>query len=100
MTTFYAEFTAAAGREDDVARLVADYVQATRAEEGCLAFEPYVERDRPRRYFLYEVFADEQAFADHVSSPHGVTFNTELGAYIEEDASRLKFLVRPDGSDD
>ncbi|GAB95893.1 quinol monooxygenase YgiN [Kineosphaera limosa] len=95
MTSFYAEFTAAAGREDDCARLVADYTQATRAEEGCVVFEPYVERDRPRRYFIYEVYEDDQAFADHVASPHGVQFNEQLGDVIEEDASRLKFLDRP-----
>ncbi len=39
------------------------------AEEGCLAFEVMVKKDDPLRMFLFECYADEEAFALHNASP-------------------------------
>lgn len=97
MVTLYAEFTVLPGHEEEVAGLMAGLTRDVRAEPGNVAFEPYVERDNPRRYFVYEVYRDEQAFADHIGAPYGAVFNERLNQLIEEDGSQLTFLSRPRG---
>lgn len=100
MITLYAEFTVKPGNEEEVAQMMAGLAENVRAEPGNVAFEPYVERDNPRRYFVYEVYADDQAFADHIGAPYGAVFNNRLNEIIEESGSQLTFLTRPGGGDD
>lgn len=49
--------------------LVADYTEATRAEEGCLFFDWTRNVDDPGEYILLEGFKDDGAEA-HVNSAH------------------------------
>ncbi len=97
MITLYAEFTVKPGFEDEVAGLMAGLAEKVRAEPGNVVFEPYVERDNPNHYFVYEVYADDQAFAEHIGADYGAVFNERLNEVIEESGSQLTFLVRPDG---
>ena len=91
----YAQFTAAPGNEERVAGLVTDLTERVRAEPGNLVFEPYTLEDNPRRWFVYEVYRDETAFQAHISAPYGAAFNSALNELIEEDGSRLTWLVSP-----
>ena len=51
-------------------RGLAEHAAATLAEEeGCLAFDVYVDTQHPNRYLWYEVYADEGAFEAHVNAP-------------------------------
>ena len=46
------------------------HVAATRrTEPGCLQFEVCVDKDDPRTFHLFEIYADDQAMADHAKSP-------------------------------
>ena len=65
-----------------------------RAEPGNVAFEPHTERDNPNKYFVYEVYRDQEAFETHISAPYGAVFNARLNEVIEEDESQLTFLTR------
>lgn len=49
--------------------LVAEFTEASRAEEGNLFFEWYRNTDDPREYILVEAFKDDAAEA-HVNSDH------------------------------
>ena len=89
----YAEFVAKAGAEDELARRVAELTDAVRQEPGNLAFVPYTLEADPRRWFVYEVYADEDAFRAHITAPHSEVFNGVLSTLIEGDGSVLTWLT-------
>lgn len=90
--TLLAEFTAREGAEDEVARMILEYAEKVREEEGNLAFDVYTKESNPRAYWIFEVYRDEDAFQAHLKAPYGGPFNTALAPLIEEDASVLTFL--------
>ncbi|MEX1125458.1 MAG: antibiotic biosynthesis monooxygenase [Acidimicrobiia bacterium] len=51
-------------------------------EEGCLAFDVYVERSNPNRYALFELYADEQAIETHRFSNQLAKHRTEVDPAI------------------
>ncbi|MGC0334464.1 quinol monooxygenase YgiN [Streptomyces sp. SAI-170] len=90
--TLLAEFTAREGAEAEVARLLRDYAHQVRKEDGNLAFDAYTKEARPRAFWIFEVYRDEDAFQAHLNAPYGGPFNAALAPLIEEDASVLTFL--------
>jgi quinol monooxygenase YgiN len=93
--SLFAEFTACPGNEQRVADLVAGLTAQVRAEPGNLAFEPYTLESDPRRWFVYEVYVDEKGFQAHITAPYGAVFNAALAPLIEEDGSKLTWLISP-----
>lgn len=91
--TLYAEFTVKDGSEARVAEMMNELAQKVREEPGNLLFLPYVREERPREYFVFEVYADEQAFEQHITANYGAEFNAELIEHIEGDASELTWLL-------
>lgn len=89
----YAEFTAKAGAEEQLARNVATLTQAVRAEPGNLSFVPYTLQGDPGRWFVYEVYEDDAAFQAHITAPHSDVFNAALPDLIEGDGSVLTWLT-------
>ncbi len=51
-------------------QLVAEFTEATRAEEGNLWFEWSRSLDNPNEYVLVEAFRDDAAGSAHVNSDH------------------------------
>jgi quinol monooxygenase YgiN len=90
--TLFAEFTAREGAEEEVARLLRDYALKVRDEEGNLAFDVYTKAPRPRAFWIFEVYRDDDAFKAHLDAPYGGPFNAALAPLIEESASVLTFL--------
>jgi quinol monooxygenase YgiN len=90
----YAEFTARPGHEAEVERLVAGLAQQVRQEPGNVSFLAHRLADDPAAFFVYEEYADADAFAAHLRSEHGVAFNAELAPHIVEAGSRLTWLDR------
>ena len=88
----YAEFTARPGAEDRVADLVRELTLRVRAEPGNVVFDPRTLRDDPRRWFVYEVYRDEDAFRAHLAADYGAHFNAELAPLVLDGGSRLTFL--------
>jgi quinol monooxygenase YgiN len=88
----YAEFTANPGAEQRVAELVRDLTDRVRAEPGNLVFNPHTLVDEPRRWFVYELYRDEEAFREHLAAEYGATFNAALAPLVEGGGSRLTFL--------
>ncbi|WP_374008355.1 putative quinol monooxygenase [Leifsonia sp. LS-T14] len=92
--TLYAEFTARPGHEDAVERLVAGLAEKVRQEPGNVAFIAHRLADDPAAFFVYEEYADADAFAAHVRAEYGIAFNAELAEHIVEPGSRLTWLDR------
>ncbi|MFE1948529.1 putative quinol monooxygenase [Streptomyces massasporeus] len=90
--TLLAEFTAREGAEGEVARMILEYAEKVRQEEGNLTFDVYTKEANPRAYWIFEAYRDEDAFQAHLKAPYGGPFNTALAPLIEEDASVLTFL--------
>ncbi|MGW2420692.1 putative quinol monooxygenase [Streptomyces sp. NPDC001709] len=90
--TLLAEFTAREGAEGEVARLIREYAQKVRDEDGNLTFDVYTKESDPRAFWIYEVYRDEDAFQAHLKAPYGGPFNAALAPLIEEDTSVLTFL--------
>jgi quinol monooxygenase YgiN len=59
-----------AGEEEHVAELIRRLTGPSRAEPGCLQYDPHRDPDDPRVFFLFEKWADEEALRAHERSPH------------------------------
>ena len=92
----YAEFTAKPGSESQVQTLISDLAQKVRLEPGNTEFTVYRERDKPRKFFVFEEYLDEAGFEAHIGAEYGAVFNRQLSSLIEEGASQLTFLTRFD----
>ena len=56
-----------------------EHVEGTLAEEeGCVAFDVYVDTSNPNRYLLYELYADEAALEVHRTSSRLARSRTTL----------------------
>jgi quinol monooxygenase YgiN len=92
----YAEFTAKAGSEDEVGRLISGLAEDVRREPGNTEFTVYRERDNPRKFFVFEQYLDEIGFEAHIGAEYGVIFNERLSSLIEEGESQLTWLTKFD----
>lgn len=93
-TILHATFTARPGAADRVVALLRDFATEVRTEEGNIVFDASRLADDPDRFFVYEVYRDDDAFQAHLSSPAGEPFNIELQELIVEPTSQLTFLQR------
>ena len=62
--------TAAPGREEDLARELHALLVPTRQEAGCLYYLLHQDPEEPGSFMFYEVFKDQRALDDHVSSSY------------------------------
>jgi quinol monooxygenase YgiN len=92
----YAEFAAKAGSEDEVGRLISGLAEDVRREPGNTEFTVYMERDNPRKFFVFEQYLDEIGFEAHIGAEYGVIFNERLSSLIEEGESQLTWLTKFD----
>ena len=88
----YAEFTAVAGQEQAVVELLRSYGELVRLEPGNLTFAAYSKEADSRQIFVFEEYADEEAFHTHLAAPYGRTFNEALAPLVDGGGSTLTFL--------
>ncbi len=61
------------------------HIQATRrTEPGCLQFDVAVDKTDPRTFHLFEIYADDQALADHAKSPTLVAIRERIPLWVED----------------
>ena len=65
-----ANWVAREGEEERVLAVLEQLAPASRAEPGCLHYQPCRDRDDPRRFLIFEVYADEDAVQAHGESEH------------------------------
>lgn len=93
MKPLYATFEVLPGHETKMEQMMAELTQAVRAEPGCLRFVAYRLAHAPRRYHVDEIYADEAAFAAHITSPHARRFNAAIRDMVVGGASEVVFLA-------
>lgn len=62
---------------DALVGIIRKFLPQAQAEPGVLAFQIHQSREEPTRFFFYEVFKDEAAFATHGESTHFKTLILE-----------------------
>jgi quinol monooxygenase YgiN len=92
----YAEFTAEPGSESQVETLISGLAEDVRREPGNPEFTVHREREKPRKFFVFEQYLDEASFEAHISAEYGVIFNQQLSSLLEEGESQLTWLTRFD----
>jgi quinol monooxygenase YgiN len=75
----FVTWTARAGEEGEVQRVLLQLAKATRAEPGCLAYVVHRSHEEPSRFQIYELYVDEDAFQHHLESEHFRTLALEDG---------------------
>jgi (4S)-4-hydroxy-5-phosphonooxypentane-2,3-dione isomerase len=61
------------------------HIQATRrTEPGCVRFDVAVDKQDPRTYHLFEIYADDQAILDHAKSPTLAALREKGKDWVEE----------------
>ena len=65
-----ARWVANEGDEERVLAILEELAPASRAEPGCLHYQPCRDREDPRRFLIFEVYADEDALRAHGDSEH------------------------------
>jgi quinol monooxygenase YgiN len=81
-----ARWTARDGEEEMVLEAVRAMIAPSRAEAGCLFYQPHRDPEDGRVFYFYEQYLDEDAYTAHTKSAH---FEAHaLGAAIPLLASR------------
>ncbi|MEN3613540.1 antibiotic biosynthesis monooxygenase family protein [Plantactinospora sp. ZYX-F-223] len=65
-----AHWTISAGAEEKVRALLPRFIEASRAEPGCISFVGYQQLDHDRTIVLLERYASREAFEAHRDTPH------------------------------
>ena len=81
------------GESDAVAELLRRMAPLSRAEPGCLQYEVHRDRDEPNTFFLFERYADQEAFDAHSASEH--FRELVLGEAVPRLASRQRTVLTP-----
>jgi quinol monooxygenase YgiN len=58
------------GEEENVAQILSRFAPQARQEPGVESFVIHRSRSEPAKFFFYEVFKNEAAFAAHQQTPH------------------------------
>lgn len=81
------------GHEDRLAAAIAVLAAAVRREPGCREFRPFRDVAHAGTFHLYEIYADTDAFREHLATAHVAHFFTELAQHSSSDAGALTQLV-------
>jgi quinol monooxygenase YgiN len=65
-----ARWRAKEGKEDELARVIAELLPLSRAEPGSLFYQANRSLEDPRLFLFYEQYADEDAYKAHGASDH------------------------------
>ena len=78
-------------RPDTRDRFVAGIEEQARTslaeEDGCVHFDVCVDVDDPDHFLLYEIYADEEAFAAHRQTPHFERWSEVKAVCVERQES-------------
>ena len=83
-------------RERYLAEMLGDAVGSVRDEPGCLRFDVLADQTDPDTLYLYEIYRDEAAFAEHVKAPHYIKWRDAVQGWAEVSAVRATTIFPPD----
>jgi len=88
------------GKQREVALLLSAFEADVRIEPGNLIFAVNAVTGDGTEFFVYEEYADDNAFAAHLSSLHNQRFNRALAPLVVSGQSELTMLERLQGRED
>jgi (4S)-4-hydroxy-5-phosphonooxypentane-2,3-dione isomerase len=96
MYTLFVTLDVHPGRLDDFVEAIATNAAASlRDEPGCLVFDVHQDIEAPTRYYLYEVYIDEDAFrVAHRGAPHYARWQEAAKACVVDGGHKNTF-ARP-----
>ena len=82
------------GEVDALVGIIKKFLPQAQAEPGVLAFQIHQSLEDPTKFFFYEVFKDEAAFAEHGQAPHFKTLILEqaLPRLAKRERAQHKFV--------
>ncbi len=82
------------GEEAAVADLLKDYLPLAQREPGVKQFQIHQNLAEPQKYFFYEVFSGEAAFADHQQTPHfkNIIVEQAIPKLAKRERSQFRFI--------
>ena len=81
------------GQADDLRARIITLTRANRQEPGCVAFIPFEAEEFPGRFYLYEIFANADAFEEHLETDHVKEFRAALSSVSPSGPGDLVQLV-------
>jgi quinol monooxygenase YgiN len=84
-----ARWTANAGEEERVLEAIKGMIDPSRAEPGCLFYQPNRDPENPRVFFFYELYVDEDAYKAHGESEHFQRLGFEEAIPLLESRERI-----------
>lgn len=81
---FVAYLTANPGREEDLARILGEMIEPTRAEPGCVNYDLHRHVDDPARFVFYEGWTSPEALEAHMATPHFRKMLADLEGVVAE----------------
>ena len=91
-----AKFKSKSEYADRWPELVADFTEATRAEDGCMWFEWSRSLSDPDEYYLVEAFRDDEAAVAHVQSEHFRAARQTMPPLLVETPRIVNFKIPQD----
>ncbi|NEE04648.1 putative quinol monooxygenase [Phytoactinopolyspora halotolerans] len=88
--TLIAEFKAKRGESDRLVRELTAMVEPSLAEDGCLAYRPFVDAADPSQMIIIEQWTDQAALDRHFETPHF----TRVAGVLDEVLERPFTLTR------
>ena len=86
-----ATWTAEPGKEDVVLDAITKLTPPSRAEDGNVFYQAYQDAAEPSVFRLFEIYADEEAYAAHGASTHFKEFALEQAIPVLADRERAFF---------
>jgi quinol monooxygenase YgiN len=82
------------GEERAVAELLKDFLPQAQREPGVKEFQIHQNISEPRKFFFYEVFAGEAAFADHQQTAHfkSIIVGQAIPRLAKRERSQFRFI--------
>ena len=82
------------GEETTIAELLRKFLPQAQKEPGVRQFQIHQNAAEPRKFFFYEVFADDAAFADHQQTDHFKTIiqGQALAKLAKRERSQFRFI--------
>ena len=82
------------GEETTIAELLRTFLPQAQKEKGVKQFQIHQSAAEPNKFFFYEVFADETAFADHQQTEHfkSIIQGQALAKLARRERSQFRFI--------
>ena len=88
-----AHWRARDGEAETIAALLPELVRACKTEPGVIEFIAHRSHDDPHKFFLYEQYRDEAAFAEHQRTEHFKALVLDRAIPLLVERQRLPFRI-------